>query len=220
MCVVSMQGDLSASPSGVEEVVLLTLVVRADARRQGVGAALLAALLQHTHQQQQQQQQGQVVCVGRIVADVALANTQAWAFFTKAGFKQGAASGATAEAVLQLDAPQQQQQHQQQSPQEILAGGATRSVPPSSTAAAALQANWRGCWLASAHPGLTPPHSGRRDCRQQQQEPQQLSSTLHGPGGLHSRLPRRMLRPVLLLRPLLHISSCRSTHALTGARCC
>jgi hypothetical protein len=71
---------------------LLTLVVRADQRRQGVGRALLRECVQRCSAWQQQ----------RIVADVALDNEAAWAFFRQSGFVQGAADGPTAEAVLLL----------------------------------------------------------------------------------------------------------------------
>jgi GNAT superfamily N-acetyltransferase len=40
------------------ELVLLTLVVRADARQQGLGAALLVHLIQLGRQRQQQQSAG------------------------------------------------------------------------------------------------------------------------------------------------------------------
>jgi len=123
------------------EVVLLTLVVRADARRQGMGAALLHALLQHTVQQQQQQQPAeQRVC--RVVADVSLANAQAWSFFKKAGFQQGPTAGATAEAVLQLDALQPDMTEPPGG-----AVGMARGV-----AAAVMQANRHSGWLAAPVP--------------------------------------------------------------------
>lgn len=108
--------------------VLLTEVVRADARRQGVGRALLAALVAHVCQESKQQQQEQQPA--RIVADVALANEAAWQFFGRAGFQKTQPTSrrrATAEAVLILDEAVCQQ----------ACGGSSSSSGGTSSAAAA-----------------------------------------------------------------------------------
>ncbi|KAF6250258.1 hypothetical protein COO60DRAFT_903154 [Scenedesmus sp. NREL 46B-D3] len=79
------------------DLVLLSLVVRADVRRQGVGEMLLRALLLHAVRLQACGQP-----CARLVADVALNNRRAWQFFEAMGFTRGDASGQTAEAWLSL----------------------------------------------------------------------------------------------------------------------
>lgn len=83
---------------GGSDLVLLTLVVRADVRQQGVGRMLLQALLEHARQAQASGQQP----FTRVVTDIGLNNSPAWQFFTALGFTRGAAQGATAEAWLAL----------------------------------------------------------------------------------------------------------------------
>jgi hypothetical protein len=137
-------------------VVLLTLVVRADARRQRVATALLRALLHAVRQKLEQQQQQQEVgsCACMVVADVSLANQQAWAFFERAGFSQGPATGNTAEAMLLLQHPQQQQQQdcQQGDAASSFMPATAAAVTPSGTTAAAavLQAHCQQLsWLSA-----------------------------------------------------------------------
>lgn len=58
------------------ELVLLTLVVRADVRRQGIGKALLHQLIQHASTSKH----------SRIVTDIGNSNETAWRFFHSMGF--------------------------------------------------------------------------------------------------------------------------------------
>jgi ribosomal protein S18 acetylase RimI-like enzyme len=75
------------------ELVLLTVVVRADARGSRLGEQLVAALLQHAAEQG----------AARVVADVAAANERAWRFFQGQGFSRtGEQSDESFEIELEL----------------------------------------------------------------------------------------------------------------------
>lgn len=82
--------ELVGAASGIPgdkpgELLLLTLVVRADARRRGLGRALLAALVEASAAHAAAKGESPPVCV---VADVAAGNTTAWSFFEAAGFER------------------------------------------------------------------------------------------------------------------------------------
>eukprot|EP00775_Hariotina_reticulata_P008368 gene8368-8552_t len=96
-----MPGDAESyqgAAGGAVELVLLTLVVRGDARGQGLGAALLAHLIRLGHQQQQQQRGH----ISRVIADVSVTNKPAWGLFQKFGFIRGTPTATTAEAILDV----------------------------------------------------------------------------------------------------------------------
>lgn len=65
-------------PGATDELVLLTIVVRADARRKQYGHMLLQHLVEYAHQ----------AGISRIVADVANDNVTAWKFFSRCGFQR------------------------------------------------------------------------------------------------------------------------------------
>lgn len=166
-----------------------------------MAAALLQALLQHTLHKQQQQQPEQRVC--RVVADVSLANAQAWSFFKKSGFQQGPTAGATAEAVLQLDTLQ---------PDMTEPPGGTAGVARG-VAAAVMQANRHIAWLAAPVP---PPCGqgglgGRALHSRHQQQPIVLRQ-----GQQSARCLGRSLGPVT--KPLMHIRVSAAS-ACNAVRC-
>lgn len=82
--------QLSANPSTAEAIVLLTMVVRADARGTGVGRRLLDSLRLHAKQSG----------VSVIHTDVATANGPAMTYFKRAGFKQKGSRGRSVELEL------------------------------------------------------------------------------------------------------------------------
>ncbi len=82
--------QLSATSSTAEAMVLLTMVVRADARGTGVGRRLLDALRTHSKQSG----------VSVIHTDVATANGPALTYFKRAGFKQKGTPGRSVELEL------------------------------------------------------------------------------------------------------------------------
>jgi len=100
-------------------VVLLTIAVRADRRRQGVGRALVRALAERARRAGGGQGGGGAPTqaaaeaaaaakalakapAAALVADVALSNAPALALLTSAGFSWRGEGAATVEAVLEL----------------------------------------------------------------------------------------------------------------------
>jgi ribosomal protein S18 acetylase RimI-like enzyme len=86
-------------------VVLLTIAVRADRRRQGVGRALVRALAERARRAGGGQGGGGAPTqapAAALVADVALSNAPALALLASAGFSWRGEGAATVEAVLEL----------------------------------------------------------------------------------------------------------------------
>ncbi len=92
---VSGRGAPHSAPAGACSLVLLTLVVRADLRKQGVGSTLLAAL----------RRRGRELKASGIVTDVAAANEAANSFFTASGFKKGSSSRGGSDSMIELTLP-------------------------------------------------------------------------------------------------------------------
>lgn len=88
--------DVVAAATAQQEagggLVVLSVVVRSDARGKGVGKRLLASLLEQAANQH----------AGSVLTDVAAANGPAMSFFKRAGFKQVHSDGKTVELARSL----------------------------------------------------------------------------------------------------------------------